>query len=290
MDQLFRFFARFPLWLLHGMGAGVGWLVYGLASRYRQRWAENRDQAGLSKAQVRGAIAHGGRMIFELPRIWFGAPVPYQWQGVEHVERAYAAGKGIVFLTPHMGCFEITAQALAEKFGPQYGDLTVLYRPARQAWLAEMMKHVRHRPGLRSAPTTLAGVRQMIKALRKGEAVGLLPDHVPPEGQGLWVPFFGRPAYTMTLAAKLVQQTGAEVIVIWGERLPHGRGFLLHCAPLSEPLPAELEPAVAQINREMEKVILADPNQYMWSYARYRQPRPQPDAVPVTTDDKGGAA
>lgn len=279
MDQLFRFFARFPLWLLHGMGAAVGWLVYGLSSRYRQRWHENRQQAGLSKAQVRGAIAHGGRMIFELPRIWMGDPVPYVWEGEEHVDRAYAAGKGVVLLTPHMGCFEITAQAVAERFSARYGDLTVLYRPARQPWLAEMMKHVRNRPGLKTAPTTLAGVRQMIKALRKGQAVGLLPDHVPPEGQGLWAPFFGRPAYTMTLAAKLVQQTGAEVIVIWGERLPLGRGFVLHCSPLSVPLSAELEPAVAQINREMEQVILADPNQYMWSYARYRQPRPQPEAA-----------
>ena len=276
MELLFRVFSQFPLWLLHAFGAGMGWIVYGLSSGYRRRWNANRAQAGLTAAQVRSAIAHNGRMIFELPRLWLGKPVPYRWQNLEVVQRAYERKKGIVFLTPHMGCFEITAQAMAETYHQQYGDLTVLYRPARQAWLADMMKHVRNRPGLKTAPTTLAGVRQMIKALRKGEAVGLLPDHVPPEGQGVWVPFFDKPAYTMTLAAKLAQQTGAAVVWVWGERLPHGAGFLLHCGEIEEALPEDLEQAAARINQEMESIILSDPNQYMWSYARYRHPRPQP--------------
>ena len=290
MLALYRFASRWPLGLLHALGAALGWLSWAASPTYRRRITEHARGAGYRFDEVRASVAHAGRMALETPRLWFGAPVPVEWRGAEHLDQAYAARRGIVFMTPHLGCFEIVAQAASARYHAEYGPVTVLYRPARQAALAEVVAMARRREGLETAPTTLAGVRQMIKALRKGEAVGLLPDHVPPEGQGLWVPFFGRPAYTMTLAAKLVQQTGAEVIVIWGERLPHGRGFLLHCAPLSEPLPAELEPAVAQINREMEKVILADPNQYMWSYARYRQPWPQPDAVPVTTDDKGGAA
>ena len=161
---------------------------------------------------------------------------------------------------------------MAERFHRQYGDLTVLYRPASQPWLAEMMETVRERPGLRSVPTNLSGIRQMIKALRHNEAVGLLPDHVPPPGQGVWVPFFGKEAYTMTLAARLMLQTQAAVIIIWGERLSWGRGYRLHCSPPSAPLPDELEAAVAQINREMERVILRCPGQYMWGYARYRAP------------------
>ena len=283
MVGLFRFFSVFPLWLLQGMGAVAGWATYLLAPSYRRRWNDNRAQAGLTAGQVRGAVAHAGRMIFELPRLWLGRPVPYRWTGLEHVERAYGAHKGIVFLTPHMGCFEITAQAMAETFGPQYGDLTVMYRPARQKALADMMVHVRNRPHLRTVTTTLTGVRQMIKVLRKGEAVGVLPDHVPPEGQGVWAPFFGRPAYTMTLATKLVQQTGAEVIVIWGERLSWGRGYVLHCSPLSAPMPEGLEAGVAHINHEMERLILSDPNQYMWSYARYRRPRGQPEPARAAT-------
>ena len=289
MEGLFRFLSHAPLGLLHAMGVVAGWLAYGLSGRYRKRWHENRVQAGLSARQVRGAIAHNGRMIMELPRLWLGPPVPCEWTGEDIVREAYAAGKGIVFLTPHLGCFEITAQAIAARFGPLYGDLTVLYRPSSERWMAEMMQHVRNRPGLRAVPTTLSGVRQMVRELRRGLAVGLLPDHVPPEGQGVWAPFFGRPAYTMTLAAKLVHQTGAAMVVVWGERLAAARGYRLHCLPLPEPLSDDLQTAVEQINHAMEQLILTAPDQYMWGYARYRQPRAlagsatgQPVAVPLS--------
>jgi KDO2-lipid IV(A) lauroyltransferase len=146
----------------------------------------------------------------------------------------------------------------------------------------------RNRPGLETAPTTLAGVRQMIKALRRGQTVGLLPDQVPPEGQGVWSPFFGRNAYTMTLAARLALQTGAEPLVARCERLPWGRGFLLHVEPLQAPLSDDLETAVAQINAEMERVIRARPEQYLWGYGRYKQPRREtpPDEPKAQPTDK----
>ena len=118
-------------------------------------------------------------------------------------------------------------------------------------------------------------MRQVLKALRQGQAVGLLPDQVPPAGLGVWAPFFGRSAYTMTLAARLAQQSGAQVRVLWGERLPAGRGYCLHCRDLQAPLSASLEEAVAQINVEMERLIRECPQQYLWSYARYKEPREQ---------------
>ncbi|WP_404943399.1 LpxL/LpxP family acyltransferase, partial [Rhizobium ruizarguesonis] len=126
-------------------------------------------------------------MAAELPRLWLHPEAPpCRVEGAECVERAWAAGRGIVFLTPHIGCFELSVQIAARRWAEQHGPVTVLYRPARQAWLAELMRTARDRPGIRAVPTTLSGVRQMIKALRRGEAVGLLPDQVPPEGQGLW--------------------------------------------------------------------------------------------------------
>jgi KDO2-lipid IV(A) lauroyltransferase len=118
----------------------------------------------------------------------------------------------------------------------------------------------------------------MIKALRRGEGVGLLPDQVPPEGQGLWAPFFGRNAYTMTLAARLAQQTGATVLLARCERLSWGRGFLLVIEPLPAALDDSLEAAVLQINRAMEHVIRQCPDQYLWGYARYKQPRAEAPA------------
>ena len=211
-------------------------------------------------------------MVTELPRLWMGAAVACEWANDACVDRAYASGKGVVFLTPHLGCFEITAQGLAQRYGARFGPLTVLYRPARQPWLARLMLQARNRPGLNTAATNLAGVRQMLRALRNGHAVGLLPDQVPPDGMGLWTPFFGRDAYTMTLSARLAQQTGATVLLLWGERLSLGHGYRLHFRELEQPLADALDAAVRQINQEMERLIRECPAQYLWGYARYKQP------------------
>ena len=273
MQSAFRFFSHWPLWALHALGHAGGWLAWLLSGVYRQRFMANARQAGLGFGQVAPAIGHAGAMSAELPRLWFGAPVPVQWADDRAAVQAYASGKGVLFLTPHLGCFEVTAQALAQRFGAQHGPLTVLYRPARQAALAQVMEDARNRPGLEAVPTTLAGVRQMIKALRSGHAVGLLPDQVPPEGMGQWAPFFGKPAYTMTLAARLALQTGAEVVLIWGERLPWGRGYRLHASRLGHELSTELDVAVVQINQAMEQLVRQCPGQYLWGYARYKGPR-----------------
>jgi len=282
MPVVFRFFSVFPLWLLHVMGAAMGWVAFCASPTYRRRFLANSARAGYSFGAVRAAVAHAGRMVAELPRLWLGAPLPCGMSNEACVEQAYAAGRGIVFLTPHPGCFELSAQAAARPWGAERGPITALYRPARQPWLARVMETARNRPGMLAVPTTLSGVRQMIKALRRGEAVGLLPDQVPPDGQGVWVPFLGRDAYTMTLAVRLAQQTGAAVVLARCERLPWGRGFVTHFEPLPAPLDERLESAVLQINQAMEHLIRQCPEQYLWGYARYKQPRAE--ATP------GGAA
>lgn len=273
MHTGFRFLSHWPLWALHALGQAAGWLAWLLSPVYRRRFMANARQAGLGFAQVAPAIGHAGAMSAELPRLWLGAPVPVEWVNDSAVEQAYASGRGVLFLTPHLGCFEITAQALAQRFGASHGDLTVLYRPARHAALARLMEKARNRPGLEAVPTTLAGVRQMIKALRAGRAVGLLPDQVPPDGMGQWAPFFGKPAYTMTLAARLALQTGARIVLIWGERLPWGRGYRLHASGLGHALSDDLDVAVVQINQAMERLVRERPGQYLWGYARYKAPR-----------------
>ncbi|GAB2733048.1 lysophospholipid acyltransferase family protein [Melaminivora jejuensis] len=260
--------------LLHALGAVLGWLVFAASPTYRRRFVANARQAGYGLAQVHAAVAHAGQMLAETPRLWLHPRLPRcDMRGSQVVEQAYGEGRGIVFLTPHIGCFELSVQHAARQWSAQHGPITVLYRPARQAWLAQLMQTVRNRPGIAAVPTSLQGVRQMIKALRRGEAVGLLPDQVPPEGQGLWSPFFGRPAYTMTLAARLVQQTGAAVVLARCERLGWARGYRLHLQGLGEPLSADLPQAVRQINAAMEQQIRACPQQYLWGYARYKQPR-----------------
>ncbi|MBL0422345.1 lysophospholipid acyltransferase family protein [Ramlibacter sp. AW1] len=278
MLLLFRLLSRVPLRALHALGAVLGWVVFLASPTYRRRFLEHARQAGYAFGEVRPAVAHIGRMVGELPRIWLGAPVRAEMENAASLDAAYAAGRGVLLLTPHLGCFEVTAQAIAARHQAAHGPFTVLFRPARKPWLAPVVAASRQRPGLAPVPTTLAGVRQMIKALRQGQAVGLLPDQVPPDGMGLWAPFFGQPAYTMTLAARLAQQTGCEVRLVWGERLPAGRGYVLHFRELQAPWPESLQDAVEQMNREMERVIRECPQQYLWSYARYKKPRRQEGA------------
>ena len=279
MTRVVLLLARWPLPLLQALGWLGGWLAWLASPTYRRHWRAHTRLAGV-RGWVRWAsVGAAGQQVAELPRLWFGAPVPVGWEGAAHIEAALAHGQGVLFLTPHLGCFEVTARAYAERFGVPAGKpITVLYRPSRHAALDALLCQARQRPGLAAAPTTLAGVRQLMQALRRGEAVGLLPDQVPPEGLGVWAPFFGQPAYTMTLAARLAQQPGVQVLLAWGQRLPWGRGYVVHVQPwalaMEEPLAADAALAAAQINRAMERLIRCAPDQYLWGYARYKTPRP----------------
>jgi KDO2-lipid IV(A) lauroyltransferase len=294
MTLLLRWLSHWPLaWVQH-LGAMVGWLSWALSPTYRKRVGVNAALAGLTAAQRAEAVLQAGRMSAEIPWLWFRSherPLGslLQWDGAELVERALAAGKGLVLLTPHLGAFEFAARGYAERFGPRQ-PITVLYRPAKQARMAEIQTFSRTAPGMQAAPASLTGVRQMLRALRKGETVGLLPDQVPPKGQGVWVPFFGQRAYTMTLAARLVQQTGCTLLLTWTERLPHGQGFRMMYRELPAPLPAAdqgEEAAALAINQAMEWVIRQCPGQYLWGYNRYKNPRTPEVAGP---DKPKGAA
>jgi KDO2-lipid IV(A) lauroyltransferase len=267
--NLFRVFALLPLPILHALGAALGWVSFMASPTYRRRFLDNARQAGFGFRHISAAVGEAGKLIAEVPRLWFGKPVPIEYTGTDLVEAALAEGRGIVFLTPHLGCFEVTAQGYAQRFG----RVTVLYRPARKPWLRELVATARGRANLATAPTTLPGVRQMLKALKAGDAVGLLPDQVPPEGLGVWAPFFGKPAYTMTLSTRLATQTGALVLLAWGERLSWGRGFRIHFLPWPGDIAQEPHAAATQVNAAMQGLIRQCPQQYLWGYARYKQPR-----------------
>jgi Kdo2-lipid IVA lauroyltransferase/acyltransferase len=282
---LLRWLSRRSLRFLHGLGACLGWLAYALSPGYRRRLRKNAQRAGVSQEQRRRSVGEAGKMATEGLRLWLRPPDqpiadPVHWEGEQLIEDALALGRGLVFLTPHLGSFEITAQAYAQRYGARK-PITVMFRPARHRLLRELQHSARARPALAAVPASIAGVRQMMRALKRGEAIGLLPDQVPPRGQGVWADFFGRPAYTMTLAARLALQSGAPVLLAWCERLPQGRGFHLRLSRLAEPLPRHGEQAqAAAINRAMESLIRQCPQQYLWGYHRYRQPRAQPAELP----------
>jgi len=271
MVFFFRILSRLPLWLVHALGATLGQLVYRTSSTYRRHLDENLAQAGFSPNLRHTVAAETGKQMLELSRIWLRSLEEANAQvvevvGWEHVEAARQSGRGIVFLTPHLGCFEITAQYLSAHF-----PITVLYRPPKQASAQYLIETGRQRTQLHLAPADLSGVRSLIKALKRGQAVGLLPDQAPKTGEGVWLDFFGRPAYTMTLAARLTE-TNAITLMTWGERLPGGRGYRLHFAPPQTELNGDTVARAEQINREVEHLISQCPTQYLWGYNRYKQP------------------
>ena len=276
MIFLFRLLSHWPLRWLHRLGAAAGWLSWLCSPTYRRHLRENMTIA-LGEAPARhyrnAAIASAGQTSFELPRIWLRtlektAAAVVGVSGWELVEAAAKAGKGIIFLSGHLGCFEISAQYLATRM-----PLTVLYRAPRQGWLQAMIETGRARGDrLRIAAADLAGVRTLIKALKRGEAIALLPDQVPKNGEGCWLDFFGRPAYTMTLAARF-SELGAAVIMFRVERLPGGAGYHFHLQPPMRPLAGTSEERAQQINHEIEGLIRQCPGQYLWGYNRYKRPR-----------------
>ncbi len=275
MVNLFRFLSYLPLSWLHGLGALCGWLAWLCSPTYRRHMRENMVLALGEEGERRvrsAAIANAGKMALELPKIWL-RPLPevaarvVKVSGWDVAEAAMREGKGVIYLTPHLGCFEIAAQYLST-----HAPITVLYRPPKQAWLQTLIETGRAREQEYLAAADLAGVRALLKALRKGETLGILPDQAPKVGEGRWMDFFGKPAYTMTLAARL-SETGAAVIMFWMERLPGGAGYHFHLQLPQSPIEGTTEERARQISREIEGLIRQCPQQYLWGYNRYKRPR-----------------
>jgi KDO2-lipid IV(A) lauroyltransferase len=276
----FRLIGSLPLAVVHRIGWLAGWLIYAASGSYRRRLRENLDRAlrgRASDALRREAVGEAGKQALEAvwvlvrPQDEIVARV-VQASGLERVAAAQAEGRGILFLTPHLGCFEITAQFLAARFGA----ITALYREPKLALLGRLIQSGRSRGNMSIAPADMSGVRRVIKALRQHEMVGMLPDQAPGAGEGIWCDFFGRPAWTMTLAARLTEVPGVAVFTALGERLPDGAGWHVRFEPFVQHLEGNTAARAQIINREMEGLILRFPAQYLWSYNRYKVPKGVP--------------
>jgi len=269
---LLRLVARLPLPLLHALGAVLGWIVYFCSPRYRRDFKRNLATAGLSDFRLRyAAVAEAGKSATEVPVVWLRplgrvADLVVEVNGWEYLENGAKRGKGVIVVTPHIGCWEIVGQYVASRV-----PMTAMYRPPKIRFLEPLLRAGRSRgAAMKSVPADLSGVRAMLKALRRGEAVGILPDQVPGVGEGEWVEFFGRPAYTMTLVGRISEQTGAPVLLCHAVRLARGRGFRFVVEPLLAPRPPESP--VRALNRSLEQLIRRCPEQYLWSYNRYKVP------------------
>jgi len=296
LKTIFQLLSYLPLAVLHAVGALLGVVVWACSGVYRRRLAENAALAGYGWRTALVASVQSGKMVAELPRLWLGRPVHVAWNDRSAVqavfERSNTEGKGIIILAPHIGCWEVVGQSIAdENFnrtnrGTVGTDrMTVMYKPAKQSWLDDIIRASRETPSMQTVPADLSGVRQTLRVLKGGGIIGLLPDQVPPDGMGLWSNVFGRPAYTMTMAAKMAQMTGAISVLCWCERLSFGRGYRMFTQVLDLDLTADLDGVVQQINDGVEVAIRALPAQYLWGYARYKEPKKEPKIEQVKVSD-----
>lgn len=275
LQILFRLIARLPLSWLHAAGALIGWIAYGCSPSYAARLRENIRGSNVCDpadcgSLTRRAVAEAGKGAAEMVALWFAADDRIRgWMRCDswHVaDQARVRGHGIIFMTPHLGGFEICAQYIAQRM-----PITVMYRPPKLRWLEPLMICGRSRWGASVVPANLKGVRAFFRALKSGQAVGLLPDQTPGVGEGAWADFFGRPAYTMTLVTRLQTSAGVPVIMVSAQRLASGAGYQIRF----EHVPVE-NFSESSLNRAVEAVVRRCPEQYLWGYNRYKTPAGAP--------------
>lgn len=282
---VFSILSHLPLAVLQAVGVALGWLVYLSSPRYAARMRENLGQSGLAndaasqRRLLHQAVSATGMGALELVIAWGRSPTSIarlvkNCNNWHIVEEALAQNKGIIFITPHLGNYDIAGRYLSQRLikRPQAIQLMAMYRPPKMAWLEPLMNAGRVREGGLTAPATAAGVRMVMKTLKARQTTIILPDQVPGQGDGVWAPFFGRPAYTMTLAPRLAQMDGVEVILFFGRRLGWGRGFEVEITRLPEPFTGDKTTDGAKLNQAVEQLIRQAPAQYLWSYNRYKTP------------------
>lgn len=264
--------ASLPLGLAQILGGFGGIVAFTFFPHFRSLFQENYHHAmqlhGKTTHPLKAAAASGMLFIDSL-WIWHNPQKALERANVQDwspVDQAVQEGKGLVMLTPHLGGFEIIPRILATHF-----PATILYRPARQEWLNNLIEEQRAYPNMHFVPTNLQGVRKMVKALQEGEAIGILPDQVPSGGDGVWVKFFNRYAYTTPLPARLANRNQTPVILFSAIRKSLGQGWTIKAHRLAS-FSDDAHHAATQMNQAIEAVILEAPEQFIWSYNRYKHP------------------
>lgn len=280
-DRIATRLATRPLATQAKIGAWLGRLLLWSAGM-RNRLEDNLTTAKLidriDLREVTGAI---GQLAIETVALWKTSDTValsrvrtvYGWDRVLELREQR---RGVIFLTPHLGTFEIASIFIGSQM-----PMTAMFRPPKEAWAEPMMRAGRDRMQIKSVPADMSGIRAMLKALRRGEPIGLLPDQVPTRGDGAWAPFFGRPAYTMTLVQKFARTTESAVVMVACKRLRDGLGYELKFDVLPAFSDAP-EVAAAELNAAVEQAIQFAPTQYLWTYNRFKVPPDLVDHAPAT--------
>ena len=272
----FRSLGFMSLPLARAVGGAIGRLMYLIGDRGTKVTKRNLALCfpALSPKELeklaRASMVETAKLAFEMCVVWQRDGV---WlrkaivriRGEALVQAAVEKNKGVIILAPHIGNWEVLGKHL-----PNYGPVINLYAPPKQAYIEEIIKKSREQSGATLVPTTSRGIASLLKQLKKGAITGILPDQCPDTGAGIHAPFFGQPAYTMTLIHGLIQRTGCAVVLGYAKRIHDG--FELVFMPVDEGLYSkdQLE-CVEALNRSVELCVNDCPEQYQWEYKRFKK-------------------
>ncbi len=236
---------------------------------------------------ARRSMRHWGMTLFEVPVVWHRSARSLRLirnvEGREFLDQGLRQGRGVIIVCPHLGNWELMGLWAVEQ-----APVTALYQPPRRYDLDDLLQDVRGRTGVTLVPTSGRGVANLVKALKRGEIAGVLPDMEPAEiSSGVFAPFFGVPALTMTLIHSLCRRTGARVVVGFARRV-RGGFSLEFIQPDAEIEAPDEETAVAALNRAVERLVIRAPEQYQWEYKRFKR-RPE-GMTPLYKREKRRAA
>lgn len=277
VKSLLRLLSWIPLPLLHKLAELIGAIVYALPTETKRVTLINLQRAmpefndderrHLARRSIQETLKAG----FELGHMWYGSvdhvmSLIKGIQGKEHIDAAMTSGRSIIYCSPHLGNWEMMGLYVST-----LAPLTTLYKPPKLKGLNDLIAGLRARAGAELVATDRAGVVKLTRTLQQGASTGILPDQQPREG-GVFAPFFGHQAYTMTLVSKLAARTNAVVLFTFAKRLPAGSGFELICMPADRDIAnTDTTLAAAALNRSVEACVRLAPEQYQWEYKRFRK-------------------
>ena len=279
MEFLIYLISRLPLNFLRSVGRCIGAMIYRFDRRYREEINRNLTRAGIYSADMAHAVAREqGAQAVEAPWVWGRsreevlARCRIDESSMLLLQEALGSGRPIVFLTPHLGCYEVGPMMVAQHWlkGTDR-QIAILYRVPRKSYLRHIVGQGRASENIVPASADLKGVRQILRIMKSGGIAGILPDQVPSHGEGVWVPLFGEKAYTMTFPLKLAKQFKAQIIMARMQR--DEAGWCMHAENWTYQLSGDEHRDAAAMNTLIERTILQCPQQYLWSYKRYKCPR-----------------
>lgn len=279
MKCLIYLISRLPLNFLRLVGRWVGALIYRFDQRYQAEINRNLTRAGLySETMARAVAREQGAQAIEAPWVWGRSrkevlsKCRIDEASVAVLNEALTSGRAIVFLTPHLGCYEVGPMMVAERWlKGSDRQFAILYRVPRKSYLRDIVGKGRVSENIVPASADLKGVRQILKIMKAGGIAGILPDQVPSHGEGVWAPLFGEKAYTMTFPLKLARQFKAQVIMARMQR--EAEGWCMYVKGWDYVLSGDEKKDAEAMNQFIEETILCCPQQYLWSYKRYKCPR-----------------